>query len=684
MNTLTRLLQATGKASIYRPLAHKKKRFGSAGKLPPFSITKNGQILQDTPPAHLPTTLNDEGLLPKTAADSDIVVQIPYLNFSTPGDLVTLFLDGTPYVVDEVGVGDGPSWITRVLPNSGANLIPEGRYTVTYLMDDGLGNVFNGAPRQPLRIDRTPPGGHTLPVIAFDEDAVEHGVTIHSLVGGYLVATVPDWFDMEDFDIVEPYYLKSPVIGTAVFIPSANAQVPEGGKGRNVEVKIPEAALREIGDGPVLFGIRLRDLAGNESVTQGLSRPLTLILEGAPVDTDLSKPLIERFEADGVIDEADARHPVEVQIPGFNKAEGDDTIIFHLGGVHTQPIPIEAAETGDNPILTFDLDYALFVLAGAGAERYNVDAYYELYRGTALLATSPRPNLVEVDITTPGGIDPNPETPENESLQPATALGTSEIPNRISQSDISDDAKVLVPWYAIDSSGTDFEYFKEDDIVTVQWGRVTLAGTHPINPTDLAARKPLELRATSAEMVSAGGGERQVSYTVSRQQGTGPVNASLSPEQSVEVISADQLPGGPGGLDAGIFTEVNEYGALDRERVESHGGTPFRVMLNYVNVAQDDEITLRLQGYHTVVGVETPTPDMALELRHTVVTADLPDPTGGPAKYHDFLIPTAYFAGKWLPPSQGRGTVKANYTIKNNSGTGNALEQSVRVAVTDL
>jgi hypothetical protein len=684
MNTLTRLLQANGHTSLFRTLARKKKRFGTARKLPPLRITEDGQLLQDTPPAEIPGILNDDGLIPKAAANSDIIVQIPYLPYSFPGDSVTLFLNDTPYVVDDVGPGDGPSWITRVLPNSGANLILEGSYTVTYLMDDGFGNDFNGVPSQPLRIDRTPPGGDTLPLIAFDEDAVEHGVTIHSLVAGHLVATLPDWFGMEDFDIVEPYYLKSPVIGAAVFIPSANTEVPEGGKGRNVEVKIPEAALRAIGDGPVLFGIRLKDLAGNESRMRGQTRPLTLILEGAPVDTDLSKPLIALFENDGLIDEADARHPVEVQIPGFAKAEGGDTIIFYLGDVHTQPIPIEACETGDNPILTFDLDYALFVLAGAGAEQYGADAYYELYRGTALLATSPRPNLVQVDITTPGGIDPNPETPQNENLQRATALGKSGVPNRIDQDDIGHDAKVLIPWYAGDSSDANFEYFEEDDIVTVQWGRVTLAGTRSITPTDLAAHKPLELIATSTEMVSGGGGDIQVSYTVSRKQGTGPVNASLSPEQSVEVISADQLPGGAGGLNAGTFTEANAQNALNRAVVESGGGTPFRVMLNYLNVAKDDEIILTLQGYHTENGAEIPTPDMALELPYTVLTADLSDPTEGDAKYHDFLIATAYFAGKWHAPAQGRGTVKANYTIENGAGIANAGEQSVRVAVTDL
>lgn len=187
---------------------------------------------------------------------------------------------------------------------------------------------------------------------------------------------------------------------------------------------------------------------------------------------------------------------MEVQIPGFDKAEGGDTIIFYLGTAHTQPIPIDAAETDADPILTFDLDYALFLEAGEGNEQYRADAYYELYRGTALLATSPRANLIEVDITTPGGVDPNPETPENESLLPATAKGDKGVDNYIDQDDVLSDAKVFVPWFATDGSSPNVDYFEENDLITVQWGSVTLADTHAISTADMSAKTPLELTAT--------------------------------------------------------------------------------------------------------------------------------------------------------------------------------------------
>lgn len=687
MNTLTDLLQPTVETddtqALRAPLARKKQRSGSGQTLAPLSTNAAGELFQETPPAKLPAAINDQGLLSKADADKDIVVEIPYEDYFGPGDSVTLYLNNTEYVVAPISETDATPWMTRTLPNSGASLIAEGRYTVTYKVEDFAGTPFDGVHAQPLRIDRTAPGGVDLPLIEFDADAVEHGVTVHSLMNGFLVATVPAWFDEEEGDVIKPYYQLIDA-GTEFAIAEADTEVPPGGAGQHIEVKIPEARLRLIGDKQVWFGIWLQDAAGNISAGRSQRIPLTLILEGAPVDADLTEPLIALFDDDGLIDEADARHPVEVKIPGFDKARGGDTIVFYLGATHTQPIPIDDSETALDPILTFDLAYQLFVDAGAGNQQYDAEAYYELYRGTALLATSPRPNAIAVDITTPGGTDPDPETPENENLRLATAKGASGRDNYISQDDILEDATVFVPWFARDAEDANVDYLAEGDIVSVIWGSLTLADTHTVSATDVTSQTPLELTATPAEMASGGVGHIAVSYTVSREVAAGLVNESLSPAQSVEVISTALLPGGPGGLPAGTFTEANAQNALNKELVQSGGGTPFRVLLDYANVAVDDEITLVLQGYYALDGSGSTTPNTELTLRYTLVTADLPDPTGGPAKFHDFLIETAYFSGKWDVLPIGRGSVTANYTIENRFGIANAARQLVRVAVTDL
>jgi hypothetical protein len=144
------------------------------------------------------------------------------------------------------------------------------------------------------------------------------------------------------------------------------------------------------------------------------------------------------------------------------------------------------------------------------------------------------------------------------------------------------------------------------------------------------------------------------------------------------------LPGGEAGLNAGTFTEVNAQNALNKAAVQSDGGTEFRVMLDYENVALGDDIVLTLQGYNTMDGTGTETPNTLLTLPYKLLQTDLPDSNGGPAKYHDFFITTGYFAGKWNQPPQGRGSVIAKYTIKNDKGTANATEQLVIVAVIDL
>jgi hypothetical protein len=689
MTTLTHSRQRVGKTgkSSKSPAELARKKRINAEKLPPYAVSDTGKILQDTDPAKLPDTLNDVGLLPVAAADTDIVVEIPYLPWVGAGDPITLYLDhldGNPaieYPVAEIGQNDSRPTLIRTLPTGASNLA-EGSYTVTYKIVDIADTEMNGVPPQPLRIDRTPPGGTTLPLMEFAADVVEHGVTVLSLVDGYLEATVPDWYGMEDFDTVEPYYLKNPVVGVEAPIPAANVQVPAGGQGKDIKVKIPEATLRIIGDGPVIFGIRLRDLAGNLSSPKSAS-PITLILEGAPVDADLRPPIIPLFDDDQLIDEANARHPVEVLIPRFDKAQGGDTIVFYLGSTHTQPIVIEAAETGSDPILEFELLYAFFLEAGGGQEQYSADAYYKLYRGTALLATSPALTGIDVDITTPGGTDPDPETPENENLRQAVVRGQSNTENHITQEDIKSNATVFVPWHARDSANANVEYFKLGDTIAVLWDRLTLADTHQITEADLGAKAPVQLIATPCEMSQAVTPQILLSYTVSRLLNGGHANVSLSPAQTVQVVTDALLPGA-GSLPAGVFTEANDRNALNKAAVQSDGGTPFRVELDYANIAKDDRITLTLQGYFSLDGSGSETPNTDLVLSYTVAQEDLPDPNGGPAKYHDFVIETSYFSKKWNADVMGRGSVTADYRIANSYGTVDAIQQLVVVAVTDL
>lgn len=612
-------------------------------------------------------------------------MHIPYSASFGDYDEIELVLDGDPLGVAPIGSADRPPVIVRYLPGP----LAEGRHTVSYkVLTDGDWNSYEGYPAQPLRIDRTAPGGAAIAGLEFSQQVIDFGVTPADLVEGRLSVIAPAWTGMEVGDWVEPYYLLDPLTGISFTIRSADQQVASGAAGRALTLGIPQADLLAMGDGVRWFGYVLRDLAGNAAALRPTPVPLTIRLDDTPAG--LRPPQIARHDDDGVISEADAREPVEVIIPGFDNARPGDEIVFVLGSTRSAPLRINEDDVTNDPIMAFSIAYAMVASGGGpGApQRYSAEAYYEVYRGAQLQAASPLPNLVAVDITTPAGPDPDPSTAINEALRRATVRGASDVDNVISAADSLQDATVFIPFYAdnLAPPPADRAYLAVDDVIRVSWGAAQLNATLTINADHLNLGAPLAITVTSAEIISHGPGDIAVSYSVSRAiEGTLPpvFNAVFAAEQAVVVSSAGLLPGGPDGLPSGDFTEKTGRGALSRAIVESDGGTPYRVMLNYLNVARDDRITIRLQGHDDDLGVGPQTPNTAYSDYYLLSDEDLPT-AQDPDKFHDFLIPTAYFAGKWTTPVQGRGSVVGRHSIENAAGSVEAPSVAVIVAVTDL
>jgi hypothetical protein len=628
---------------------------------------------------------NADGLLLRIHADKDVEVHIPYEAFFNEYDPIELVVEGEYLAVEPINPGDGRPTIVRYLPGP----LAEGRYNVTYQVTSAVDwNAYEGYPAQPLRIDRTAPGGAAIAGLAFSQQVIDFGVTEADLVDDLLSVDVPAWAGMEDGDWAEPYYLLDPLTGTSFAMRSADKQVGAGGAGQALTLGIPRDQLLAMGDGVRWFGYVLRDLAGNASALRPVPVPLNIRLVGIP--TGLRAPRIDRHADDGVISEADARGPVEVIIPGFDKAHPGDDIVFVLGSARSARLRINEDDVGNDPLMAFSVPYAM-VASGGGAgapERYSADAYYEVYRGVDLLVTSPRLSAVAVDITTPAGPDPDPSTPINESLRRATVRGASGVDNVISAADTLTDATVFIPFEAdnLAPPPAGRAYLAVGDVIRVRWGTVELLDSVTIEADDLAQGVPLAINATSAEMISQGPGSKAVSYSVSRViVGTSPAvsNTSFAGPQSIVVSSADLLPGGPGGIPTGDFTEKNEFNALDKELVLSGGGTPYRVMLDYLNVAPGDRITISLQGYDSITGTGPETPNTTHSDVYVLLEEDLPTEEE-PVKFHDFLIPTHYFSGKWSTPVQGRGSVVGSHRIENAEGAAQAPSLMVRVAVIDL
>ncbi|MBD8605200.1 hypothetical protein IFT80_21430 [Pseudomonas sp. CFBP 8771] len=666
---------ADAAVTVYK--VHKK------GRADPASPSKRsaslragvGILVDDGPSASVPEAIpgHPQNLIPASKNNSPFKISIPNHTSIVDGDLVRLILDNVPINVPAVDAAEVGNGYIREFDAT----LAHGVHQVTYELEDGGGNVIRGNPPIPLRIDREAPGGTLMPSLIFAQDVVDGGVTLDKLVagtsGGLVLKTLlPDYYGMEDGDIVKPFY-RAVSGGSELLIVSAQKEVPVGGAGEDLELEIPLAALQAMNDGKRYFGYTLTDVAGNVSRGRAEDSAVIVLVSSAPVDGDLDLPDIALFSDDDLISEADARTPVHVKIPEIPKSADGDEVIFYLGTSSTSRLRISTADLGKPFVLEFDLPFD-FVANGGGTgspQRYTAEGYYEIYRGAVKMATSGA-NPVLVDITIPAGPDPDPNTPENDLLRVVTVEADSGAVDFIDDADLQKDAKVIVPFYA-DNTATppvDSEYLLANDVITVYWGGTALANRKTVLAGDIASKIPLVITATSAEMKAKGPGIKAVHYTVARATSGTPsaTNVALSFAKDVQVISQDLLPGGPGGLPAGEFTERRQaQNSLNKAQLQD--GTPFRVLLDYDNVAEGDEISLTLQGYYGLTGAGTETPNMKLDLSYVLTRDDIQLP-GGPVKHHDFLIPATYFSKKWVNEPVGQGSVTAVYSIENTYGTG--------------
>lgn len=632
---------------------------------------------QDELPGH------PDGLIKRVDADKDLIVRIP-TGSHHEGDDVNLILNGRVIPVAAITLQEAAAAsFDRVIPV--AELTTD-NHLVTYQVIE-FGDTYAGSPAVKLQIDRRAPGGTKFPSLVFSEQVLKNGVTLNDLQADVLEFEVAPYYDMRDGDVIEVLSSANPVAGSWTAVPSAAGTVPAGGEGQSLPLGISKADLEAIGDDVHFFTYNATDLAGNQSPpAANYITALTILIGDAPADSDLLEPAIAQHD-DDVLSETDARKGISVAIPGIVKLHDLDQIVFYLSnGTDTRPTPpIEiTGNLGLDPILEFDVLYDMVASLG---ENYTGSAYYELYRGNAKLATSPV-LTVAVDLRKPGGVDPDPSTPEHENLTVGTAYGDSNVANVISATDLQSPARFVVPWLAVDGS----EPMADGDWIEVQWGSVAVT-PRTINAGDVAARRDIDVPVPALDMQNAGAGAAvQVSYRLVRPvAGTSPPqnNSALAVAQSVQVISQDLAPGGPGGLVAGEFPQRNvAQNVLNRSTVEA--GVSYDIPLNYVNIAVGDEITLTLQGYEGLtdpVGGTT-TPNTNEVYTYVLDVGDLPDDPNDPGastKKHVFPIPTSYFSRKWvIAGSVGRGAVTANYTIKNAYATGNGLRVWVGVAVGPL
>ncbi|NWB47525.1 hypothetical protein [Pseudomonas gingeri] len=521
----------------------------------------------------------------------------------------------------------------------------------------------------PIILDRTAPGGGSLPAPKFSE-TIEASSELTELdlvdIGGGVLVVPAGLVHYEDIfrgDLIEPMIDGIVYPAGAYTFPDVNA--PEV-----LPIYYPEAAVRALTPGPHEFYVRVTDKAGNVAVATLAESKRVLNVQIGLAPGPLFAPLVPAYD-DGLITEADARVPLQVWIPRYNNPSAGDGIEVHWGGQVANIVPLIGTDLPNDPILKIDLDYELVMREGSG----SFDVFYRVYRRGGEIPASPSPRTpVIADLSTPGGEDPDHETPIHENLDPLRVQGGATAPpspvNELVDADLLlQDVTLTIPLRS-----TDQQYKLEaGDELRVTWGTQPEYTLTPnvTGPEAGGAADLTRLFPTSYIRNNGSGDDIPVYYTVTRALSVPPHTAtSQSPDQSVKVETNADLPGG-GTLPNPIFPDLlnglivgpNELKLYPSEGPGRFNPVRARLPAGLANVAVNDTIQIFFRGFRNVEGsqgtppIPIPAADFTSQI-HPINTEDLR------LEYFDVLIPEQYhYAVCRL------GSVEAQVKITNGKGT---------------
>ncbi len=522
--------------------------------------------------ATVPEGMAEDFLLLASVSNDDIVLLLAFPAEAESSDAVQLLVDGIPagpeVVVD--AYYDLELDIPLILAKDVRQR--EGMHALNYqlILHSGAGQVLPGPQGQQFIVDYTAPAGLTIKPPDFPAEVIDDAVTPERLSvdadgNEYLPGIVLPYFGELAGDKLVGY-----IDGTPAMIAREVALAEEG---RAIEIRFTRAALDKATDGYHDFTFDIVDRAGNRSV---MSEAVRLYLRLHELISDVLPPRVPAA-TDGLLDEADIHDSqgARVEIPFHPMVERGDIIWLTWATYEAPPRVIEASDIGKDPLAEILVPYAdihrLWNAASGGADlRVDTDVTYRIMRGNVLAGKPKTPTIVPVNLSTPGGGDPDPETPEHEALQRAIVFSATGHVNFIPIAEQTLDGTVEVPWV---SALPDRDVFIVGDILTIHYGQTTLDPPRVINATDVAAGAPLRMNLSKEAIAAEGSGAVAVWYTVARPLAEGGTNTATSPAQNVKVEAETDLPGG-GKLRAGTFDELIDSDVVLGPK-EIAGGTPF-------------------------------------------------------------------------------------------------------------
>jgi hypothetical protein len=546
-----------------------RKLRNTAGKEGSVRVLGTPLVFPDDVLARVPAGVQPDHLLLESVKAVDIVITLPFPLEATYDDTIQLILEDQPFgneILVDTYIPDQD--IPFTVPAD--QRLTEGPHAINYklIYRSGSGQEEFGPANQQFIVDYTAPGGSDVAPPTFAGDVVADAVTPDRLSDDgtgneYLPAKIPAYFGQAVGDRLSGHIDGG--VATAV------VEVAGTDVGKDVELRFTRTAL-EAADGDIRdFTFDVEDRAGNRNVSGAIGLRIRM-------KQLISDPLPPRVPAasDGLIDYADAHAPggVAVQIPPHAAILPGDSIVIVWVTYESEPHGIVAGDIGNDPLIERRVPYAEvyrdWSATSADADRrIPADVTYRIYRGGALAGQPAVATTVDVNLYTPGGVDPDPETPGHEALDPPTVVSASGRENYIPVGDQQSDGLVVVPW---ESALPGREVFARDDIVTITFGRTVLQPPYSVTAADVSAAVPLRIILPASAIGTETVDVVSVTYAVRRSLAAGGSNEVSSPLRQVTIEDEAGLPGG-GTLSEGVFPELNAHLTLGPHEIL--GGTPF-------------------------------------------------------------------------------------------------------------
>ena len=528
------------------------------------------------------------------------------------------------------------------------------------------GQVSTGTP---LRFDQLAPGGARLPELVFTAEQLA-GITLADLENDLLTLKIEPYYDAEAGDQIEVWLGTSETVGeyqTPAFPVTKPAD--------EQTITFTKDALAAGGDGKKFFGYKVTDFAGNISVLS--------IVKGVGVYLNLpvlAAPLVPEFTDTDLITYNDAVPDVTVNILPYTGVVKGDRIYVEWGDQTVGPFTIE--DIALDPLLTVLVPYqkvkdnTLFEANG------DVVVRYWLNRADPQRIDS-LPTPVKVDLTTPGGLnpDPDPDEPGHQNIKPPRIVSAGGTPNEIPPADYEKPATAT-----IFRTGVDLQpIWKVNDVIQLYWADVSTPGTDPatdpgIEPVTVISGNEganIDITVPTAVIQKVGVGNIDVKFTITRALNQNNSVTVESPIQKVNVVSAQALPGGSDPLVAGTFPEANKNNVITRPA--AYQGTMFRIPLagleNIDPATDSPKLSYFFQGIASDIGptpIGDPIPGTQKSATDLPITAD--------------MITQGYFELTLLWPDLYkicRNGATLNYSLANNAGSKAAPQGFVVMAMNE-